>query len=213
MTAGAAADRRDEVFPSSGARVVQVLGPAAESWEWWRERPPGHSEFQDSSINTPANSGNNPSLSGYSRVPAGGARNQRLIRFVDQIFVHPLNRIVWYKISVISTHTDTKTSVSARKAAYLTVNVTQFTHTGSKLFRDLCKTRQLPRLRGGQLYIAVGGRKVKLDWLCAAVLQSSDAIAPHCSAVAKTHCSIPTNSQTTVKLLPEAWSQDMDQDI
>ena len=143
----------------------------------------------------------------------GGARNQRLIRFVDQIFVHPLNRIVWYKISVISTHTDTKTSVSARKAAYLTVNVTQFTHTGSKLFRDLCKTRQLPRLRGGQLYIAVGGRKVKLDWLCAAVLQSSDAIAPHCSAVAKTHCSIPTNSQTTVKLLPEAWSQDMDQDI
>ena len=115
MTAGAAADRRDEVFPSSGARVVQVLGPAAESWEWWRERPPGHSEFQDSSITTPANSGNNPSLSGYSRVPAGGARNPRLIRFVDQIFVHPLNRIVWYKISVISTHTDTKTSVSARK--------------------------------------------------------------------------------------------------
>ena len=32
MTAGAAADRRDEVFPSSGARVV--LGPAAVSWEW-----------------------------------------------------------------------------------------------------------------------------------------------------------------------------------
>ena len=189
-----------------------VLGPAAVSWEW-RERPPGHSEFQDSSINTPANSGNNPSLSGYSRVPAGEARNRRLIRFVDQIFVRPLNRIVWYKISVISTLTDTKTSVSARKAAYLTVNVTQFTHTGSKLFRDLCKTRQLARLRGGQLYIAVGGRKVKLDWLCAAVLQSSDAIAPHCSAVAKTHCSIPTNSQTTVKLLPEAWSQDMDQDI
>ena len=81
----------------------------------WRERPPGHSEFQDSSINTPANSGNNPSLSGYSRVPAGGARNRTLIRFVDQIFVRPLNRIVWYKISVISTHTDTKTSVSARK--------------------------------------------------------------------------------------------------
>ena len=119
MTAGAAADRRAEVFPSSGARVV--LGPwpsrrelgveSMESRDW---RPPGHSEFQDPSVSTPANSGNNPSLSGYSRVPAGGARNRRLIRFVDQIFVHPLNRIVWYKISVISTHTDTKTSVSAR---------------------------------------------------------------------------------------------------
>ena len=36
MTAGAAADRRDEVFPSSGARVV--LGPAAVSWEWRVER-------------------------------------------------------------------------------------------------------------------------------------------------------------------------------
>ena len=129
-----------------------------------RGRPPGHSEFQDPSVSTPANSGNNPSLSGYSRVPAGGARNRRLIRFVDQIFVHPLNRIVWYKISVISTHTDTKTSVSARKAAYLNVNVTQFTHTGSKLFRDLCKTNVVkqythswyppilggpPKIRGG----------------------------------------------------------------
>ena len=155
MTAGAAADRRAEVFPSSRARVV--LGPwpsrrelGVESEEW-RGRPPGHSEFQDPSVSTPANSGNNPSLSGYSRVPAGGARNRRLIRFVDQIFVHPLNRIVWYKISVISTHTDTKTSVRARKAAYLNVNVTQFTHTGSKLFRDVCKTRQLARLRAGQV--------------------------------------------------------------
>ena len=117
-------------------------------------------------------------------MPAGGARNRRLIRFVDQIFVHPLNRIVLYKISVISSHTDTKTLVSACKTAYLTVNVTQFTHTGSKLFRDLCKTRQLARLRGGQLYIAVGGRKVKLDWLCAAVLQCCSLVTllPHTAA-------------------------------
>ena len=95
-----------------------VLGPAAVSWEWRVERETswtlGISRFE---YQHPSKQ-REQSISVRLQSSASGRGEKSEINsvcFVDQIFVHPLNRIVWYKISVISTHTDTKTSVSARK--------------------------------------------------------------------------------------------------